>query len=116
MKKENLISELSNFDCEPQLKSSVISALERTIENTDAVTKTRTCKKLNNLYGGHVFIKKNTNSFVNLSDYNPTPEECEFLNLGINCHIPSKYDKLTKETEIEVPNQREFRICKTFCT
>jgi len=47
-------------------------------------------------------LKTNTNSFVNLSDHHLTNDETEFLNLGLNYHIQPKYDKLHKETELEV--------------
>ena len=47
-------------------------------------------------------MKEAKNSFVNLSNYDLNDVETEFLNLGINCHIQPKYDKLQKQVELEL--------------
>ena len=108
--KEECTAGIEAFNCNPDLKAPLYDALKDILINSDNVTKTRTIKKLNSLYYGHNFlrnsnynfcIKENVNSFVNLSDHQLTKDEVEFLNLGLNCHIEPRYDKLQKETEIE---------------
>ena len=54
------------------------------------------------MYQGQVFYKEHINNFINLSDHQLTNLEEEFLNLGLNYHLQPKYDKLHKETELEV--------------
>lgn len=58
--------------------------------------------KISNLNGGNVKTPKEIQAFVNLSEYEPTPEERKLLNLGLNCHYIKKPDPLKKRLEIEV--------------
>ena len=95
-----MIGEAITFLTE-DLKKTIETALKDIIENSDRVQQTITCKKLNELYNGQIFLKNETNCFVNLSDHQLTRDEKEFLNLGLNYHIQPKYDKLHKETELE---------------
>ena len=57
---------------------------------------------MNKLYNGQIVLKNDINGFVNLSKYELSNHEIEFLNLGLNYHIQPKYCKLHKETEIEM--------------
>ena len=100
--REKLEYNIGNFQCDENLKNPIKIELKCILENSDRVQKTITCKKLNNLYNGQITLKSEINNFVNLSDHSLTSNEKKFLNLGLNYHIQPKYDKLHKETEIEV--------------
>ena len=55
-------------------------------------------------------IKDPGNCFTNLSSYELSEDEKEFLNLGLNCHIEPKYNKLHKKVEIEVLYQNLLNL------
>ena len=76
--------------------------LNEIIETYNLSVKTDTIKRLNHLYMGQVFIKNEVNSYINLSDYELSNDEKEFLNLGLNFHIQPKYKKLHKQAECEI--------------
>lgn len=111
--KENLLIRIGNFNCDVNLKSDIDVALKGILENSDKVHKCRTVKKLNNLYRGQIYLKNDVDGFVNLSDYNLTELEKEFLNLGMNYHIQPKYDKLHKATEIELLYNKKTELEKS---
>ena len=100
---------IKSFACDHDLKTTVCEALDAILNNYDNIVKTRTVKKLNELYYGRsitdknksICVKSDIHSFINLSDYELSSDEKEFLNLGLNCHLQPKYDKLHKQTEIE---------------
>ena len=106
---EECLTSINSFDCDNCLKTNVNKELEEILENSHTVTKVRTIKKLNSLYlngkpsthSRGLFVKETKDSFVNLSNYELNDLEIEFLNLGINCHIQPKYDKLQKQVELE---------------
>ena len=104
--------QINNYSCNTEAKDKVRNCLKGILENSDKVTKTRVFKKLNVLYQGQaevcddsgkiLLVKENVDNFINLSDYDLTDDEREFLNLGLNCHLEPKYSKLHKKVEIEV--------------
>ena len=117
--KEQITGNIEAFDCNPDLKVPINEALYNILSNSDNVAKTRIVKKLNSLYYGRNFtnndhsdfcIKSDVNSFINLSDHQLTNDEIEFLNLGLNCHIEPKYEKLLKETELEALYQTLLQL------
>ena len=59
-------------------------------------------KKLNKLYDGEIFVKDQNNCFLNLTNQQLSTSQTEFLNLGLNFHLKSKYKKLDKVDEIEI--------------
>ena len=81
---------------------NALRELKIKMDNFNNVLKAKTLKKLNQLYNGQIFLKEETNCYVNLSQYELTENEKEFLNLGINFHLQPKYDRLTKKTELEL--------------
>ena len=95
-------NEINLFDFDQQIKLDGRDLLSVEIQNHDNVTKARILKKLNNLYGGKLIFKTQQKAFINLSSHNIDPDEEEFLNLGLNFHIQPKYDKLHKQTELEL--------------
>ena len=108
--KENCIRAIREFDCNLDLKISIFDALDVILRNTDNAVKSTILKKINSLYHGYdvkvqdkcFCLKDSRDSFINLSSYVLSKEEREFLNLGLNCHIEPKYDKLYKKVELEV--------------
>ena len=102
VEEEALDRKINQFQIDPNLLSETRRLLTIEITNHDNTTKSKTLKKLNNLYGGKIFIKGNHKAFINLSDYNTSQDEEDFLNLGLNFHLQPRYDKLQKQTEIEV--------------
>ena len=108
--KEECFSKIDSFTFNSQLKNKVLNELEKILENSYNVTKIRTIKKLNSLYlngepstnNRNLFMKVAKDSFVNLSNHVLDDAEIEFLNLGINCHIQPKYDKLQKQCDLEI--------------
>ena len=69
------------------------------------VVKTRIIKKPNNLYEGSVLLPDKSVSYINLSDRELTDNEREFLDLGINLHLDSKFNKCVRVTELELLHQ-----------
>ena len=114
IQKEECLSNINSFSSNPQLKSNVMNELQRILENSNNVAKTKTIKKLNSLYlngepstnNRNIFVKAAKDSFVNLSNHVLNDSEIEFLNLGINCHIQPNYDKLQKQCDLEMLYQK----------
>ena len=114
---ENVID---NFECNQESKTNVKNHLNSMLQNSDRVAKSRIIKKLNSLYQGQTIvsedkgknfvIKENVNNFINLSDHQLTEDEKQFLNLGLNCHLQPKYDKLHKKVELEVLYQNLINL------
>ena len=96
--------EFTNYDYDESIvtKPTIITLLNEVIDSANNVQKIKTLKKLNELYHGQVMLKDQINSFINLSRYTLTSVEEQFLNLGLNFHIQGKYDKLHKQTEMEI--------------
>ena len=99
---DHLKTEINNFNATPDCKAPAQNEIKLILQNHERVTKTRITKKLNNLYMGNIKIKENSKAYTNLSKYEPTKDQEEFLNLGLNYHIQPKYSKLDKSTELEI--------------
>lgn len=69
---------------EPELRQCAVTILKRTAEDSSQVDSTRILNKLSTLYSGHVAVPALTDSFESLADVELTPEQTEFLSLGIN--------------------------------
>ena len=105
-----ITTNIDNHPANEEVKNQVMTALNDDLRETDRITKVRILKKLNNLYNGEIFLKKDSDNFTNLSDHTLSEDEKEFLNLGLNYHLQNKYDKLTKETEMEVLYQKLLNL------
>ena len=99
--KEILERTIGEFQFDSELKMATKDALNLTLHNSEKVQKTKTLKKLNDLYRGQILVKEKVNCYINLSNHDLTTTEIEFLNLGTNYHIQPKYDRLHKATELE---------------
>ena len=106
----HLLRDIELFNCKPEVKEPVFSELCSILENSNMVSKTRVTKKLNILYHGcnnknagkSICFKNSGDAFINLSSYELNADEKEFLNLGLNCHIQPKYNKIHKQTNIDL--------------
>ena len=113
VKAENLIVKL-NKECEQvyrqmgscnaceESKALIQKSLDCILDNSNKIHKTSILKKLNKFYNGQIVLKEEINCYVNLSDYELSQHEKDFLNLGLNYHIQPRYSKLHKQTELEV--------------
>ena len=106
----SLRNQLNLYQVAEQLKTEVEERLIEHLTHSEIVIKTRIHKKLNNLYDGKILLKFDSDAFINLSDHTLTNDQKKFLNLGINCHLPRKYNKLEKKTELEILYQNLLSI------
>ena len=67
----------------------------------DTLVKNRVLNKLNKLYSGQILLPDKSVSFVNLSSRQLNTSEKEFLDLGLNVHLGSKFNKCEKLAELE---------------
>ena len=117
-KQAQLLEEIELYDCSQELKQPVFSELCSILRNSDGVNKTRIVKKLNNLYhdcnvpnvNRSMCFKNQTDAFINMSSYELSTDEREYLNLGLNCHIQPNYDKVNKQTNIEILYQNLLEL------
>ena len=111
---------IEEFEFDVEQKNVVLESLETILLNSNNVCKSRILKKLNSLYQGQIvrsnndylYIKEDVSAFINLSNYKLTPDEIQFLNLGLNCHLQPKYDKVHKQVELEVLYQNLLQLEK----
>lgn len=75
--------------------------LKRITENTEATMTSKHNKKLAKLYGSPILMKEERNSYLNLSSTEVNEELSEIFDLGMNFHLKTKYDQLTKKIETE---------------
>ena len=99
---DEIIEEINNSTIEENIKSAIEDSLNENLVHAENIVKTQLMKKLNKLYEGEIITKNQENCFINLTNYQPTEEQINFLNLGLNCHIKGKYNKINKVTEIEL--------------
>lgn len=83
-------------------KEIILEELEDILDTYSQSTKIRIVKKLQDLYQGQILLKNETSCYTNLSDYVLSKDEIDFLNLGLQYHVQPKYDKLTKQVQMEI--------------
>ncbi|XP_076047362.1 uncharacterized protein LOC143028892 [Oratosquilla oratoria] len=72
----------------------------------------KTTKKLNRLYGGPLLLPQRSEAYINLSDHTLTEAQKELLDLGLNCHLQPKFEKVDKAAEMELLLQSLFQLQK----
>ena len=112
LEKDNLDKKIDEFQYETELKNRIMTHLNQMMTNLETAEKTKIIKKLNTLYNGHLVFKDEKKCFLNLSNYQLAPLEEEFLNLGLNFHIQSKYSKLHKQVQMELLYQNLEKLEK----
>ena len=105
-----LEKDINQFNTPNEIKTTIYNELKLILVNYELTTKNRIIKKLNNLYNGKIKVKNAAHSYVNLSNYEPTKEQKEFLNLGLNYHIQPKYNKIEKSTQLEILYQDLLKL------
>ena len=88
----------------------ILQEVQRITENDYKKKERGILSKISRLNGGCVKTPREIQAFVNLSEYEPTPDERKLLNLGLNCHYIKKPDPLKKRLEIEVLLDSVFRL------
>ena len=94
-------TDFNQLQLDEALKQAIKTALEDNAAHTERVTKNRIAKKLGRLYGGPLTLPEHKDGYINLSDLNLTEKQKEVLNLGLNCHMQGRYDKIDKKVELE---------------
>ena len=81
----------------------ILLKIRENVATIEVETKLKMSRKLNNLYKRPLVLPtKKRDAFVNLSSYELSEIEKEFLNLGLNCHIQTPVDQYKKKVELEL--------------
>lgn len=91
-----------NIDLDADIRADLNKLLKEEQIYFENVTKNRVLNKLNRLYRGQILLPDKSVSFVNLSSRQLSANEKEFLDLGLNVHLGSKFNKCIKLTELEL--------------
>ena len=83
-------------------RTNIIDQVQRNAERIHQKTQATMLKKLQGIYGSTLLLPEQKQCYVHLSDRVLTPDEEEFLNMGLNCHVYSKFDNYKKKVELEV--------------
>ena len=86
----------------PEEITKVEDCLHQIISKEDQQHRQNILKKLCKLYKGNIILPNLKDNYVNLSKLNLTNDQKEFLNLGPNCHLKTRFDPVNKKTEIEM--------------
>ena len=103
---ENLLKSKLTVETLNQIKSY----LEQIVSKADLQHRLKITRKLCKLYNGDILLPNKNEKYINLSDYPLTKEQKEFLNLGPNCHLKSKFNPLKKKTELEILYQSALQL------
>ena len=95
-------ADFDQLDVNPEAKRKISDCLSAILSDHVELARSRVLKKLSDLYKGDICIPKEAKGFVNLSSVRLSPEQEEFLNLGLNCHYFPKFDPITKKTEVAI--------------
>jgi hypothetical protein len=68
--------------------------------------------KLNALYNAEMLLPNSQDKFLNLSHHQVSPKEKEVLNMGLNCHLQSKFDPVKKKMEMELLYDATLKLQK----
>lgn len=112
--KENLESLTANLrsNVSDELFTCFTKKLRDIRTTTNAEIKRRHIKKLNQLYDGQIYLKESKDKFINLSQLELTETDKTVLNLGLNCHLQSKFNPTKKKLELEILYQSLLNLEK----
>ena len=80
---------------------SLMTFLQRIIDTKQLNIDITHNGKLTKLYGGEIFMKKQPETVVNLTSVNIHDNIKEVFNLGMNCHLKTRYNSIRKKIEVE---------------
>ena len=80
---------------------AIVMFLDGILESKNTQLKITHSNKLARLYRGTIFLKEQPKSVINLSGVQIDATMTHVFNLGMNCHLRSKYDTLRKKIEVE---------------
>ena len=98
-------SKYLNLALSENIRANLDQLLKYESAYSDNLVKNRILNKLNKLYQGQILLPDKSVSFVNLSSRELSLNEKEFLDLGLNVHLGSKFNKCVKLTELELVYQ-----------
>ena len=81
--------------------NSFIMFLNRIKEKICATLQVKHQKKLCNIYSAHVPVNEEKCKWLNLTNVDVKEDIQAIFQLGMNCHLKSRYDHLSKKIEIE---------------
>ena len=92
-------------------RQTIEDSLQQLVEN-DYTRRAATIQhKLIRCNGGFIrILKRRGQTYINLTEYQPTPEEDEFLQLGLNCHVAEKPKEMDKRIEVEALLESIFTL------
>ena len=93
---------ITNTITDETLRSNILQTISNNAAKVRQQTQRTMLRKLQKLYGGPVLLPQGKQCYINLTQRNISPEEEEFLNLGLNCHTYSKFDPYKKKVELEI--------------
>ena len=95
-----------NKDLKDQLKSELKQGalnilLDRILKCREMTLQIKHSNKLARMYGGPIYLKQPKDSVLNLSSVPIDENTKNIFNLGMNCHLRTKYSTIRKQIEIE---------------
>ena len=93
-----------------QNKRNITSTLDDIKQNAERIKRNTITKKLGRLYGACITLPHHTDSYINLSHHHLSKDEKEVLNLGLNCHLQTKFSKLKKKVELEILHESIIKL------
>ena len=81
--------------------AAFLSFLNRVCEAKRLSLAVKHQRKLTNLYGSEIFLKQDTDRVLNLSTVKISTKIERILSLGLNCHIKTGHNIITKQIEVE---------------
>ena len=100
--KEEILNLINSYEIDGHSKDLIRNALNVVFQNSNRAQKTAITKKLNKFSNSQILLKNDIDCFTNLSGHELSPLQKEYLNLGLKYHLQPKYNKLHKQTELEV--------------
>lgn len=98
---ETVQHQWDNCDVTDDTRKRIEEELLKITEQHRMVTETRTTKKIIAL-GGKFRVSNANEGYINLTDVQLTPQQKDYLNLGLNCHYMSNPHIHSKRVEIEM--------------
>ena len=86
----------------PEHRTDILTELDRLKTSDYAKREHTVIRKLVNLNGGNLYVRKNDKKYVNLTEFIPSAKEEDLLQLGLSCHYMDTPKPHEKALEIEL--------------